>query len=555
MGMERSTEVHDEESCLTSMKKSLDTCISSEQCLVSDEFITKQVQEEIIQEENGEVMGSDPQITWMKQYENGRPKELILPNSRIKQRWAYRATGYGGPRLKIKYYASVLEGGEYVTHDVFPEIIIDKDTQTESYKQTIEAVEPIETPAVGFYKASGVGTTTQQIGIVIKQNNFIIQAITSLLEEIKTVKEDVKELRQEIQKGKAPVVENEQLLEKLNKKLEKLSIGACLLDSPVSLTALYPANLKDKDPSNLDPVLILDGTFIEIVWILKKDGLNLQLQAPDEGPVAYEYGQLSQSGHLAIEAAPTVKQPVFNHIDLPDLQVSRVSRLEHDNVIKLLGFCVDDGRKRVKDTQPGQVLSWTQRVKIAVGAAKGLEYLHKTQTIHRDIKSSNVLLFDGHVAKIGDFDLSNEEPHMSERTYSTRAFNFGSHAPEYAMTGQLNSKSDVYSFGVVLLELLTGRKPVDHNLPDGQQSLVTWATPKLREDKVKECVDARLSGEYPPNADAKMAAIASLCLKYEPESRPHMTIVVKRLQKLLNPPPATKVSHFSSFMCCCRRST
>ncbi|KAL8240774.1 hypothetical protein R6Q59_014129 [Mikania micrantha] len=145
---------------------------------------------------------------------------------------------------------------------------------------------------------------------------------------------------------------------------------------------------------------------------------------------------------------------------------------------------------------------------------------------------------------------------------------------QYAITGQLNSKSDVYSFGVVLLELLTGRKPVDHNLPCDQQSLVTWATPKLRKDRVKECVDARLSGEYPRKAVAKMAAIASLCLQYEPESRPDMTIVVKALQALLEPPPAPrappsprsppaprsplaapKVSHFSSFMCCCRRST
>ncbi|KAD7116656.1 hypothetical protein E3N88_03924 [Mikania micrantha] len=115
-----------EDSCLTSMKKSLDTCISSEQCLVSDEFITKQIQEEIIQEENGEVMGLDPPITWMKQYENGKPKELILPTSedrRPKQRCAYRATGYGGPLLKIQYYASVLESGEYVTRDIFPIII------------------------------------------------------------------------------------------------------------------------------------------------------------------------------------------------------------------------------------------------------------------------------------------------------------------------------------------------------------------------------------------------------------------------------------------------
>ncbi|KAL7103334.1 hypothetical protein ACP275_08G173100 [Erythranthe tilingii] len=82
--------------------------------------------------------------------------------------------------------------------------------------------------------------------------------------------------------------------------------------------------------------------------------------------------------------------------------------------------------------------------------------------------------------------------------------------------------------------LLTGRKPVDHTLPRGQLSLVTWATPKLSEDKVKQCVDGRLNGEYPPKAVAKMAAVVALCVQYEADFRPNMSNVVKPLQPLLN---------------------
>ncbi|KAI4344713.1 hypothetical protein L6164_011907 [Bauhinia variegata] len=240
-------------------------------------------------------------------------------------------------------------------------------------------------------------------------------------------------------------------------------------------------------------------------------------------------------------------------------QVSIVSRLKDEHVVELVGYCVDGplralayeyapkgslhdilhGRKGVKRANPGPVLSWAQRVKIAVGAARGLEYLHEKaepRIIHRYIKSSNILLFDDDVAKIADFDLSDQAPDAAARLHSTRVLGtFGYHAPEYAMTGQFTAKSDIYSFGVILLELLTGRKPVDHTLPRGQQSLVTWATPRLSEDKVKQCMDGRLMGNYPPKAVAKMAAVTAMCVQYEAQFRPNMSIVVNALQPLLNP--------------------
>ncbi|KAL0908364.1 hypothetical protein M5K25_022854 [Dendrobium thyrsiflorum] len=238
-------------------------------------------------------------------------------------------------------------------------------------------------------------------------------------------------------------------------------------------------------------------------------------------------------------------------------QLSLVSRLKNEYFVELLGYCLEDGnrilvyqlatlgslhnilhgRKGVQGAEPGPVLSWSQRVKIAYGAARGLEYLHEKvqpSIVHRDVRSSNVLLFGDYEAKIADFNLTNQSPDTAARLHSTRVLGtFGYHAPEYAMTGTLNQKSDVYSFGVILLELLTGRKPVDHTMPKGQQSLVTWATPRLSEDKVKQCVDPKLKEDYPPKAVAKLAAVAALCIQYEADFRPNMTIVVKALQPLL----------------------
>uniref|UniRef100_A0A7C8ZR15 Protein kinase domain-containing protein n=3 Tax=Opuntia streptacantha TaxID=393608 RepID=A0A7C8ZR15_OPUST len=102
------------------------------------------------------------------------------------------------------------------------------------------------------------------------------------------------------------------------------------------------------------------------------------------------------------------------------------------------------------------------------------------------------------------------------------------------MDGQVTEKSDVYSFGVVLLELLTGRKPVDHTMPEGRQSLVSWATPRLSAEKVKELVDPMLNDNCPHKEVAKVAALAELCLQDEADFRPNMTILVKALQPLFN---------------------
>ncbi|KAL9254062.1 Pto-interacting protein 1-like protein [Drosera capensis] len=309
-----------------------------------------------------------------------------------------------------------------------------------------------------------------------------------------------------------------------------------------------------RDAPNLtfEPPAVPAISFDELKEITDNFGTSALI---GEGSYGRVFRGLLKSGQvLAVKKLDSSKQPEMEFF----AQVSMVSRLTHENVLELCGYCVDGGiwvlcyefapngslhdalhgKKGVKGAQPGPALSWARRVKIALGAARGLEYLHekvKPRVIHRNIKSTNVLLFDDDVAKIADFNLSNQTPDMAARLHSTRVLGgFGYHAPEFAMTGHWSSKSDVYSFGVVLLELLTGRKPVDHTLPRGQQSLLTWATPKLTEDKVKLCVDPRLGADYPVKAVAKLAAVAALCLQYDANIRPNMGIVVQALQPLLS---------------------
>ncbi|XP_009391997.2 pto-interacting protein 1 isoform X1 [Musa acuminata AAA Group] len=273
-----------------------------------------------------------------------------------------------------------------------------------------------------------------------------------------------------------------------------------------------------------------------------------------ESSYARIYCGTLRNGHKsAIKWLDATKQPDGVFL----AQVSKMSRLQHKNLVELFGYCIDGslrilayeygnigslhdilhGQKGVEGAKPGPVLSWVQRVKIATGAAEGLEYLHektKPPLTHRDIRSSNILIFDNDVAKIGDFGLSYHASDMASHLRSTQLIGtFVYNAPEFALTGQLTSKSDVYSFGVVLLELLTGRKPLDRSLPRGQKSLVTWASNRLTKDEVVEIVDERLGGQYPHESVAKFAKIAASCLQYEADDRPNMSIVVEALHQTL----------------------
>nr|GME16957.1 probable serine/threonine-protein kinase NAK [Ipomoea batatas] len=183
-----------------------------------------------------------------------------------------------------------------------------------------------------------------------------------------------------------------------------------------------------------------------------------------------------------------------------------------------------------------QPLTWSLRMKVALGAATGLAFLHNAETkvIYRDFKTSNILLDPGYNAKLSDFGLARDGPTGDKSHVSTRVMGtYGYAAPEYLSTGHLTAKSDVYSFGVVLLEILSGKKAIDKNRPSGEHSLVEWAKPYLtNKRRIFRVLDPRLEGQYSLSKAMKAANLALQCLCMEPKLRPNMDDVVKTLEQL-----------------------
>ncbi|KAF8110694.1 hypothetical protein N665_0079s0013 [Sinapis alba] len=238
------------------------------------------------------------------------------------------------------------------------------------------------------------------------------------------------------------------------------------------------------------------------------------------------------------------------------MEVELLSRLRSPYLLALLGYCSDSSHKLLvyefmangglqehlyPSNRSGSVplrLDWETRMRIALEAAKGLEYLHEQVSppvIHRDFKSSNILLDRNFHAKVSDFGLAKVGSdkaggHVSTRVLGTQGYV----APEYALTGHLTTKSDVYSYGIVLLELLTGRVPVDMKRATGEGVLVSWALPQLADrDKVMDIMDPTLEGQYSTKEVVQVAAIAAMCVQAEADYRPLMADVVQSLVPLV----------------------
>ncbi|CAA2991280.1 PTI1-like tyrosine- kinase At3g15890 [Olea europaea subsp. europaea] len=230
------------------------------------------------------------------------------------------------------------------------------------------------------------------------------------------------------------------------------------------------------------------------------------------------------------------------------VEVEVLGRVRHKNLLGLRGYCAgDDQRLIVYDYMPnlsllshlhGQFagesqLDWKKRMKIVLGSAEGLLYLHhevSPHIIHRDIKASNVLLDSNFEPLVADFGFAKLIPegvsHMTTRVKGT----LGYLAPEYAMWGKVSESCDVYSFGILLLEIVTGRKPIE-KLPGGVKRTITeWAEPLITKGRFKNLVDPKLRGNFDENQLIQTINIAALCVQSEFEKRPTMKEVVGLLK-------------------------
>ncbi|VVB08978.1 unnamed protein product [Arabis nemorensis] len=231
-------------------------------------------------------------------------------------------------------------------------------------------------------------------------------------------------------------------------------------------------------------------------------------------------------------------------------EVELLSRIQHSNIISLLGSgseinssyiiyeLMEKGslEEQLHGTSRGSALTWHMRMKIALDTARGLEYLHehcRPPVIHRDLKSSNILLDSSFNAKISDFGLAVSVGVHGKNNIKLSG-TLGYVAPEYLLDGKLTDKSDVYAFGVVLLELLLGRRPVEKLTPAQCRSLVTWAMPQLTDrSKLPNIVDPVIKDTMDLKHLYQVAAMAVLCVQPEPSYRPLITDVLHSLVPLV----------------------
>ncbi|KAG0468339.1 hypothetical protein HPP92_017667 [Vanilla planifolia] len=253
-----------------------------------------------------------------------------------------------------------------------------------------------------------------------------------------------------------------------------------------------------------------------------------------------------------INGTPVAIKRLLNNVGQAEkefrMEVEAIGHARHKNLVRLLGYCVEGTQRMLvyEYVNNGNLeqwlhgalfhhgsLTWEARIKVLLGTAKALAYLHESiepKVVHRDIKSSNILIDDDFNAKVSDFGLAKllgaGKSHITTRVMGT----FGYVAPEYANTGLLNEKSDVYSFGVVLLEAITGRDPVDYGRPTNEVNLVDWLKMMVGCRRSEEVLDPNIESKPSTRALKRALLTALRCVDSDAKKRPSMSLVVRMLE-------------------------
>ncbi|KAG5050691.1 hypothetical protein JHK87_002889 [Glycine soja] len=329
-----------------------------------------------------------------------------------------------------------------------------------------------------------------------------------------------------------------------------------LAKSPVSLRVYKPAQLWQLEDQTPRPTKRLHGSSVYTLKEMEEATCSFSDEnLLGKGGFGKVYRGTLRSGEVV--AIKKMELPAIKAAEGERefrVEVDILSRLDHPNLVSLIGYCAD-GKHRflvyeymrkgnLQDHLNGigeRNMDWPRRLQVALGAAKGLAYLHSSSDVgipivHRDFKSTNILLDDNFEAKISDFGLAKlmpegQETHVTARVLGT----FGYFDPEYTSTGKLTLQSDVYAFGVVLLELLTGRRAVDLNQGPNDQNLVLQVRHILNDrKKLRKVIDPEMArNSYTIQSIVMFANLASRCVRTESNERPSIVECIKELLMII----------------------
>ncbi|XVF83087.1 hypothetical protein PTKIN_Ptkin16aG0104400 [Pterospermum kingtungense] len=256
-------------------------------------------------------------------------------------------------------------------------------------------------------------------------------------------------------------------------------------------------------------------------------------------------GTLSDNRLVAVKKS---KMESKNQIEQFINEVVVLTQINHRNVVKLLGCCLETEVPllvyefvpnmsldyHIRNSFGASQMSWDNRLRIAIETAGALAYLHSAAiipVIHRDFKSSNILLDENYTAKVSDFGASRLVPADQTQITTLVQGTLGYLDPEYFQTSQLTEKSDVYSFGVVLVELHTGQKPVSFARPEAQRNLSSYFILAMQHDRLFQIVEPGLANEGNGEQLIAVAELAMRCLRLRGDKRPTMKEVVLELAR------------------------